>query len=76
MKSATVLLVGVALGFAVAHAVNKTPEGKRFLEGVDARFEDVRAAAVEGFRTRNAEVRALAAEADAAAAADRATRPE
>ena len=74
MKSA-LLLLGVVLGFAVAHAVNKTPQGKRFLEGVDARIEDVRAAAVEGFRTRNAEVRALAAETDAAAA-DRAARPE
>jgi hypothetical protein len=74
MKSALVLL-GVVLGFAIAHAVNKTPEGKRFLEGVDARIEDFREAAVEGFRTRNAEVRALAAEADRAAS-DRTTRPE
>ena len=74
MKSALVLL-GIVLGFAIAHAVNKTPEGKRFLEGVDARIEDFREAAVEGFRTRNAEVRALAAEADRAAA-DRSTRPE
>ncbi len=75
MKSALLMLGGVVLGFAVAHAVNRTPEGKRFLEGVDARIEDVRAAAVEGFRTRNAEVRALAAEADRAAS-DRSTRPE
>jgi hypothetical protein len=75
MKSTRVLLVGVALGFAVAHAVNKTPEGKRFLESVDARLEDVREAYVEGFRTRTAEVRAQAAEADAAAA-DRAARGE
>ncbi len=74
MKSALLLLSGVVLGFAVAHAVNKSPEGKRFLEGVDARIEDFRAAAVEGFRTRNAEVRALAAEADAAS--DRTSRPE
>jgi hypothetical protein len=75
MKSALLMLGGVVLGFAVAHAVNRTPEGKRFLEGVDARIEDVRAAAVEGFRTRNAEVRALAAGADRAAS-DRSTRPE
>ena len=75
MKSALLLFGGVVLGFAVAHAVNRTPEGKRFLEGVDARIEDFREAAVEGFRTRNAEVRALAAEADQAAS-DRSTRPE
>ena len=74
MKSA-LLLLGVVLGFALAHAVNKTPGGKRFLEGVDARIEDFREAAVEGFRTRNAEVRALAAEADRAAS-DRSSRPE
>ena len=59
MKSALVLL-GIVLGFAIAHAVNKSPEGKRFLSGLDARIEDFREAAVEGFRTRNAEVRALA----------------
>jgi hypothetical protein len=75
MKSALVLFGGIVLGFAVAHAVNRTPEGKRFLEGVDARLEDVREAAVAGFRARNAEVRALAAEADRVAS-DRSTRPE
>jgi hypothetical protein len=75
MKSALVLLGGIVLGFAVAHAVNRQPAGKKFLEGVDARLEDFREAAVEGFRTRNAEVRALAADADRAAS-DRTTRPE
>jgi hypothetical protein len=75
MKSALLLLGGVVLGFAVAHAVNRNPEGQRFFEGVNARMEDFRDAAVEGFRTRNAEVRALAAEADRAAS-DRSTRPE
>jgi hypothetical protein len=80
MKSALLLAVGVLLGFAAAHAVNRTPQGKQFFEGVDARLEEYRAAAVDGFRARNAEVRALAAEADAAAAdrgsVDSATRPE
>jgi hypothetical protein len=67
MKSALLLFGGVVLGFAVAHVVNSTPGGKRFLGGVNARMEDVRESYVEGFRTRNAEVRALAAEADRAA---------
>ena len=75
MKSALLLLGGVVIGFVAAHAVNSTPEGKRFFDGVNTRMDDFRDAAVEGFRTRNAEVRALAAEADAAAA-DRAARPE
>ena len=69
MKSALLLLGGVVLGFAVAHAVNRTSEGRQFLDGLNARMDDVRDAALEGFRTRNAEVRALAAETDAAAAA-------
>jgi hypothetical protein len=75
MKSALLLLGGVVLGFAVAHLANRTPEGQRIFDGLNARMEDLRDAAVEGFRTRNAEVRALAAEADAAAA-DRAARSE
>ena len=75
MKSALLLLGGIVLGFAVAHAANKTPQGKQFLEGVDARIEDFREAAVEGFRQRNAEVRALAAETDRASS-DASTRPE
>ena len=73
MKSALLLLGGVVLGFAVAHAANRTPAGQRFFEGVNATMDDVRETYVEGFRTRNAEVRALAAEADAA---DRAARAE
>jgi hypothetical protein len=75
MKSALLLVSGVVLGFAAAHAVNRTPQGQRFFEGVNARMEDFREAAVEGFRTRNAEVRAIAAEADRAAS-DRSTLPE
>ncbi len=73
MKSALLLLGGVVLGFAAAHAVNRTPAGSQFLAGVDTRIEGFREAAVEGFRQRNAEVRALAAESDAA---DRVARGE
>jgi hypothetical protein len=80
MKSALLLAGGVLLGFAAAHAANRSPRGKQFFEGVDARLDEYRAAAIEGFRTRNAEVRALAVDVDAAAAnraaADRTARPE
>ena len=37
MKSFLWLVVGVAIGFAVAHKVNETPQGKQFFS--DARQE-------------------------------------
>jgi hypothetical protein len=50
--------VGVVIGFLVAHQVNQTAGGKRFFSEVDARTKAFRSAIVDGYRSREAELRA------------------
>ena len=64
MKNVILLLVGVAVGFVVAHQVAKTPEGKRFFEDVDAKAREFGSAVVDGYKAREAELRAAVAEAE------------
>ena len=51
------LMVGVGVGFVVAHQVNKTPEGRKFFEDVDSKAREFADAVVEGYRAREAELR-------------------
>jgi len=64
VKNLLVLAVGVAAGFVAAHVVARTPEGKRFLDDVDARAREFGAAVAEGYKAREAELRASFAEAE------------
>jgi hypothetical protein len=64
MKNVILLVVGVAVGFVVAHQVAKTPEGKRFFEDVDSKAREFGAAVVDGYKAREAELRAAVAEAE------------
>ena len=64
MKNVILLVVGVAVGFVVAHQVAKTPEGKRFFEDVDSKAREFGAAVVDGYKVREAELRAAVAEAE------------
>jgi len=64
MKSIVLLVVGVAAGFLVAHQVAKTPEGKKFFDDVDAKARDFGSAVVDGYKAREAELRAAVAEAE------------
>ncbi len=64
MKNAILLLVGVAAGFVVAHQVSKTPEGKKFFEDVDSKAREFGSAVVDGYKAREAELRAAVAEAE------------
>jgi hypothetical protein len=64
MKSILLLALGVAAGFVVAHQVAKTPEGKRFFEDVDTRAREFGSAVVDGYKAREAELRAAVAEAE------------
>ena len=57
MKSLFLLAVGVVGGFAVAHQLNKTPSGRRFFGGLDGSLTSFRAAVVDGYRAREAELR-------------------
>ena len=64
MRSILLLAVGVAAGFIVAHQVSKTPEGKRFFEDVDSKAREFGSAVVDGYKAREAELRAAVAEAE------------
>ena len=64
MNKLLCLVVGVGLGFVAAHQINKTPEGKRFFEDVDHRAHEFSAAVVDGYKAREAELRAAVADAE------------
>jgi hypothetical protein len=64
MKGILLLAAGVVVGFVVAHQVSKTPEGKRFFEDVDAKAREFGSAVVDGYKAREAELRAAVAEAE------------
>jgi hypothetical protein len=64
MKSALFLLVGVAVGFVVAHQVSKSPQGKAFFDDVDSKAREFGSAVIDGYRTREAELRAAVADAE------------
>jgi hypothetical protein len=64
MKGILLLAVGVAAGFVVAHQVAKTPEGKKFFDDVDSKAREFGSAVVDGYKAREAELRAAVAEAE------------
>lgn len=64
MKSALLLVAGVAIGFVVAHQVSRTPQGKQFFDDVDAKAREFGSAVVDGYKAREAELRAAVAEAE------------
>jgi hypothetical protein len=57
MKSILLLIVGVGAGFVIAHQVSKSPAGKQFFEDVDNRAKEFSAALIDGYKTREAELR-------------------
>ena len=64
MKGILLLAVGVAAGFVVAHQVAKTPEGKRLFEDVDSKAREFGGAVIDGYKAREAELRAAVADAE------------
>ena len=64
MKGVLLLVTGVAIGFVVAHQVAKTPEGKQFFDDVDSKAREFGNAVVDGYKAREAELRAAVAEAE------------
>jgi len=64
MKSALFLVIGVAVGFVVAHQVAKTPQGKAFFDDVDSKAREFGSAVVDGYKAREAELRAAVADAE------------
>jgi hypothetical protein len=66
MKGVLLLIIGVAAGFVVAHQVSKTPQGKQFFDNVDAKAREFGDAVVDGYRSREAELKNVVADAQAA----------
>ncbi|MER3390088.1 MAG: hypothetical protein RJQ01_08655 [Microcella sp.] len=64
MKNIVWLIVGAAVGFIAAHQVAKTPQGKQFFDDVDEKAREFGTAVVEGYKQREAELRAAVAEAE------------
>lgn len=64
MKNALWLIVGVGVGFLAAHQVAKTPQGKEFFATVDSKAREFGSAVVDGYKQREAELRAVVAEAE------------
>lgn len=64
MKGILLLAVGVAAGFVIAHQVAKTPEGQKFFDDVDSKAREFGSAVVDGYKAREAELRAAVADAE------------
>jgi hypothetical protein len=64
MKNLLLLVFGVGIGFIAAHQINKTPEGRRFFADVDSVAREFTGAVVDGYRSREAELKAAVAEAE------------
>lgn len=64
MKNAVWLIAGIAIGFVAAHQVSRTPQGQQFFDDVDAKAREFGAAVVDGYKQREAELRAAVAEAE------------
>lgn len=58
MKNFIWLAVGVAVGLVVAHEANKTAQGKQFFSDLDAKAREFGEAISDGYREREAELRA------------------
>ncbi|CAB4891741.1 MAG: hypothetical protein F2808_02175 [Actinobacteria bacterium] len=57
MKYVVMILIGVGLGFLVAHRVSKTEQGRAFLAKMDATAKDVADSVKQGYAAREAQLR-------------------
>ena len=64
MRSALWLIVGIGVGFIAAHQVARTPQGKQFFDDVDEKAREFGSAVIDGYKQREAELRAAVAEAE------------
>lgn len=56
MKNVLWLVVGIGIGFVVAHETNKTAQGKKFFEDLNAKTKLIGDAVVNGYHEREAEI--------------------
>ena len=64
MKNLALLIAGIGIGFLAAHQVARTPQGKQFFDDIDAKVREFGGAVVDGYKQREAELRAVVAEAE------------
>jgi hypothetical protein len=64
MKGFLLLVAGIGVGFIAAHQVAKSPQGKQFFDEVDSKAREFGGALVDGYRQREAELRAAVAKSD------------
>jgi hypothetical protein len=64
MQNTLLFVVGISVGFIAAHQVSKTPQGQQFFDGVDTKAREFGSAVVDGYKQREAELRAAVAEAE------------
>ena len=64
MKGLLLLVAGIGVGFIAAHQVAKSPQGKQFFDEVDTRAREFGGALVDGYKQREAELRAAVAKSD------------
>ncbi len=64
MKNVIWLAAGIGIGFVAAHQVSRTPQGAQFFDDVDSKAREFGAAVVDGYKAREAELRAAVAEAE------------
>lgn len=57
MKKLLFLIVGVVIGFFVAHKVNETSKGREFFETIDKKARDFGQVVSQGYQEREAEIR-------------------
>jgi hypothetical protein len=64
MKGLLLLVAGIGVGFIAAHQVAKSPQGKQFFDEVDTKAREFGGALVDGYKQREAELRAAVAQSD------------
>jgi len=64
MKNIVLLIAGIGIGFLAAHQVARTPQGKQFFDDIDSKAREFGGAVVDGYKQREAELRAVVAEAE------------
>jgi len=57
MRSALWFVVGIAVGVAAADRIRRSPRGRALLDGLDARAREFTDGIVDGYRSRDAELR-------------------
>lgn len=64
MRGFLMLVAGIGIGFIAAHQVAKSPQGKQFFDEVDSKAREFGGALVDGYKQREAELRAAVAKSD------------